>query len=83
MEETIINEPIDVGAVFGKNKIRPKWFLWKNRKYEIKETTFTWQDREGEANIIFFSVTDGATLFEISLNQKTLAWRLEKSTVNG
>ncbi len=81
MDETIINEPIEVGAVFGRNKIRPKWFLWKKRKYEIKETTFTWQDRRGEANIMFFSVTDGATLFEISLNQKTMSWTLEKTAV--
>ena len=81
MEETIINEPIDVGAVFGKDRIRPKWFVWKKRRYDIKETTFTWKDREGEAVIIYFAVTDGATSFELSLNQKTLAWRLEKTSV--
>lgn len=81
MDETIINELIEVGAVFGKNKVNPKWFVWKTRKYAIKETTFTWQDRQGEANMMFFSVTSGATLFEISFNQKTLAWRLEKTTI--
>jgi hypothetical protein len=70
-----------VGAVFVKNKIKPKWFLWHNRKYAIKETTYTWHETEGEATVIHFTVTDGATLFELSLNQTSLAWRLEKSII--
>jgi len=82
MDTTIIDEPVDVGAIFGKNKIRPKWFLWHGRKYPVKETTYTWQDTEGEAKIFHFTVTDGATLFELSLNQKTLAWRLEQTMNN-
>lgn len=81
MDETIINEPIEVGAVFGKNRINPKWFIWKTRKYAVKETTFTWQDRQGEADILRFAVSDGATLFEISLNKKTMSWTLEKTAV--
>lgn len=82
MQETIIDEPVDVGAVFGRNKVRPKWFVWKKRKYEIKETTFAWDDRHGEAAIMRFAVTDGANLFELSLNKKTLCWRLEKTVHN-
>jgi hypothetical protein len=81
MEETIINDPIDVGAVFGKGKINLKWFLWKRRKYDIKETTFTWKDREGDAVIQYFAVTDGATAFELFFNQKTLVWTLKKTCV--
>jgi hypothetical protein len=81
MESTVINEPVDVGAVFGKNKIKPKWFLWHNRKYQIQETTYTWHETEGEVAVIHFTVSDGATLFELSLNQKTLHWRLEKSII--
>lgn len=81
MEETIINEPIDVGAVFGKGKVSPKWFLWKRRKYDIKETTFAWKDKEGDALIQYFAVTDGATSFELSLNQQTMMWTLKKTVV--
>ncbi|MBN1824359.1 MAG: hypothetical protein JW803_08575 [Endomicrobiales bacterium] len=76
-----INESIDVGAVFGKTKIRPKWFVWNGRKVTVKETTHTWKARQGEAPIIYFAVTDGATAFEISLNQKTMQWCLEKALV--
>lgn len=81
MEQTEINETIDVGAVFTKKYIKPKWFLWQNRKYMVKETTYTWDEDVGSARMIHFSVTDGATLFEISLNKKTLAWTLEKTVV--
>jgi hypothetical protein len=81
MDETIINENIDVGAVFGKGKVVPKWFLWKKRKYDIKETTFRWQDKEGDDIIQYFAVTDGATSFELALNQKTLSWTLKKTVV--
>ncbi|OGS44534.1 MAG: hypothetical protein A2539_01405 [Elusimicrobia bacterium RIFOXYD2_FULL_34_15] len=75
---TEINEKIKVGAVFDGNNIKPKWFIWKNNKYEINETTYTWQTKQGEIPMLHFSVTNGATLFELSLNQKTLAWMLEK-----
>ena len=81
MENVLISEPVEVGAVFGKNRIRPKWFFWRNRRYMIKETTFVWNDSEGEAKMVRFSVTDGSTMFELSLNQKTLAWRLERTEV--
>jgi hypothetical protein len=35
MENLIINEPVDVGAAFVKNRIKPKWFVWNTRKYLI------------------------------------------------
>ena len=76
---TIINEPIDVGAVFGKTRIKPKWFIWNGNKRDIKEVTYTWRAREGEAEVIHFSVTDGATVFELTFNQKTLRWTLENT----
>ncbi|MBN1621566.1 MAG: hypothetical protein JW871_03130 [Endomicrobiales bacterium] len=81
MQVIDINESIDVGAVFGKNRIKPKWFVWNGKKYQIKEITYTWKENQGEAKLIHFSVTDGATLFELCLNQKTLMWRLEKASV--
>jgi len=82
MEQTEINEIIDVGAVFTKKHIKPKWFIWQKRKYPVKETTYTWDEDVGSARIIHFSVTDGSTLFEISLNKKTLAWTLEKTATD-
>ncbi|OGS21095.1 MAG: hypothetical protein A2252_05530 [Elusimicrobia bacterium RIFOXYA2_FULL_39_19] len=75
---TTINEQIKVGAVFEKEIIRPKWFVHNGRKHAVEEITYTWKTCEGDAQLIHFSVTEGGTLFEISYNQKTLTWLLEK-----
>jgi len=74
----LASEPIDVAAVFGQNCIRPKWFMRNGRKYDIKEITYIWRDRQGDALVVHFNVTDGANLFEISFNQKSMGWALER-----
>ena len=81
METEKINESIEVGAVFGKSRIKPKWFVWNGRKIDIREVTYAWKAREGEAVVQYFAVTDGATSFELSLNQKTMQWTLQKTAV--
>ena len=81
MDTEKINESIEVGAVFGKSRIKPKWFIWNGRKIEIKEVTYAWMGREGDAIIQYFAVTNGATSFELSLNQKTMRWTLCKTVI--
>ncbi|MCP3678654.1 MAG: hypothetical protein GY721_14045, partial [Deltaproteobacteria bacterium] len=49
---TEIGEPIRAGVVFGADciggkKIKPVWFIWKERQYRIKEVTYTWTNKEG------------------------------------
>jgi len=75
---TDIQEQVRVAAVFDRNRIKPRWFIWNGRKHNIQQITYRWKDREGEAPLIYFSVSDGQTLYELSFNQKTLNWRLEK-----
>ncbi|MBI5454474.1 MAG: hypothetical protein HY956_07605 [Deltaproteobacteria bacterium] len=72
---TEISEKIKVMAVFEKG-VRPVKFKWRGRVYPVKEITYTWTSKEGEAPILHFSVTDGATLFELAYNQKELEWTL-------
>ncbi|HBU70061.1 MAG TPA: hypothetical protein DEE98_06705 [Elusimicrobia bacterium] len=81
METVDINEIIDVAAVFKKNSVNPRWFVWKNRKYEIKEVSYIWNSRAGEKDLACFAVSDGATSFELSLDKNSLVWRLEKTSV--
>jgi len=86
---TQIDEKIKVGAVFAcpegrpanrgyDQKLKPVWFFWSGKKYPIKEITFSWKDRKGESDLYFFSVTDGQAVYEISYNDKSLVWMLEK-----
>lgn len=78
MSTSTIKEKIKVGAVFDGDRIKPKWFIRNNKKHAVERVTYSWHEKQGEAQVMHFSVTDGATLFEICLNQKTLAWTLEK-----
>ncbi len=73
---TELNEPIEVGAIFRRGGIRPVWFLWKGRKYGVREITYRWKERAGESWRHSFSVFDGANTFELVYDSKTLEWRL-------
>ena len=81
MTITEINEKIKAGVVFEGASIKPKWFLWNNRKYDVKQVNYHWKSAEGSAVILHFSVTDGVNVYELSFNQKTLDWILEKIAV--
>jgi hypothetical protein len=72
-----IREDVRVAVIFGPgNSIRPVWFDWRRRKYEVREVTYTWQEREGEATLLRFAVSDGASLFELTFNSANRIWSL-------
>lgn len=72
-----IRENIRVGVIFGPGPIiRPVWFDWGRRKYEVREVTYTWQERQGEATVLHFAVSDGANLFELTWNSASRVWAL-------
>jgi hypothetical protein len=74
---TEIREQIKVMAIFDK-EVRPVKFKWNNRVYPVKEITYTWRTKEGNASVLHFSVTDGASLYELTYNQSTMKWSLEQ-----
>ncbi|HEY6871129.1 MAG TPA: hypothetical protein VI298_00245 [Geobacteraceae bacterium] len=70
-------ENIRVAVIFGPgNSIRPVWFDWRRRKYEVREVTYSWQEREGAATILHFAVSDGVNLFELAYDAVGQAWAL-------
>jgi len=77
-----IQETISVVASFGMPyKIRPVKFRWNGKLFEVKEVTYAWQTKEGQTRIYHFSITDGKTLYELSFDTVSLAWRLERLEV--
>lgn len=78
MSTTVIKEPINVIAVFDSG-LRPVKFKWKGKIYPISEITYRWSSREGSSTIVHFSVTDGATLYELAYNTATMKWILERT----
>jgi hypothetical protein len=79
----VIGEIIKVGAVFGGGKVLPKWFVWKGRKYEVEEITYTWKDKNGRETLHHFSVTDGSDLFELCYREREMSWYLASVEVEG
>lgn len=75
---TYIGESISVIVSFDRlNRIKPLRFKWSGRLYNIKEITYTWKTKTGQKDIYHFSVTDGASIYEISFDTTSLIWRLE------
>ena len=82
MLETI-NEEIQAGVVFEGRRVRPVWFIWKKRKYPVREITYTWSDRQGESRVQYFAASDGTHLYELSLHCQSLIWRLLRIYTDG
>ena len=73
-----LNERIEVLAWFQKGKIHPRLFLWNNKKYRIRNITYSWQERRGRELISLFSVSTGFDLYQISFNNTSYSWQLDK-----
>jgi len=73
-----LNEKIDVLAFFKAAKIYPRAFTWNNKRYRVKNITYNWQERRGQELISFFSVRTRANLSQISFNNTTYSWRIDK-----
>lgn len=43
---TEINERINVGVVFKNGRVNIKWFIWKNRKIDVKKITYKWKTKK-------------------------------------
>ena len=69
-------EKIDVAVVFKKGKTIPKSFVWKSRRYDVKEVTYHWEERRGADTLHFYTVTDNTNLYKICLNTRHLNWRI-------
>jgi len=74
----VINDRIEVLAWFKNAKIYPRIFIWRDRKYKIKTITYNWQERRGMELISYFSVSTGPNLYQISFNNTTFGWRINK-----
>lgn len=77
-EPNLLNERIQVLAFFKGGKIYPRMFIWNNKIYKVKTITYNWQERQGKETINYFSVNTGFDLYQISFNNTSLGWRLDK-----
>ena len=69
---------IEVTAHFKHGKIYPQRFLWNQKEYPVDRITYNWQERQGQALISYFSVASAEELYQISFNNTSFGWRLDK-----
>lgn len=74
----LLNEKIDVIAWFKNARIYPRLFFWKDTKYKIRKINYYWQERCGNQTLSYFSVDTGGGLYQISFNNTTFGWRIDK-----
>ncbi len=71
-------ERIEVLAYFKSARIYPKNFLWNNKEYKIDTITYNWQERMGQALVNYFSVSCSGQIYQISFNNSTFRWQIDK-----
>ena len=73
-----VNEPVEVVAIFRKNKVLLAMIKWNNRIYKIKKVNMAHQIFEGNTRMHYFSVSDQINFFKLAFNTKSLKWTLEQ-----
>ena len=76
-----MNEKIEVLAYFKGSSIFPRAFIRNNKVHRIKKITYNWQERRGREVMNFFSVDTGTCLYQISFNNTTYRWQIDKIMV--
>lgn len=79
MNFTDVDEPVKVAVVFEGGKMSPKWFIRQGRKFIVKQTDFIWNEKQGNREIVNFSVTTEGFAAELAFDKKYLTWHLKKT----
>jgi len=76
-----LDEKIGAGVFFGSGiKMRPLWFWWRGRKYQVKKITYTWKTKKGRATLYHFAVVDQSdNVFELCYDSESLVWKILSS----
>ena len=74
----VLDERIDVLALFKYAKIYPQSFTWNNKEYKIDKITYNWQERIGQALINYFSVSCAGSMYQISFDNSTFRWQIDR-----
>ncbi|MDD5116621.1 MAG: DUF6504 family protein [Candidatus Omnitrophica bacterium] len=77
-DPAMLNERIEVMVLFRNSGIFPRSFNWRGRQYRVETVIYSWQERVGQALISYFSVLSSSQLYQISFNNSTFRWQVDK-----
>jgi hypothetical protein len=66
----------DNGQEFFHNRLRPLMFIWHNREYHVRDVTYVWRENQGQSEVYHFTVSDGASVFELAYHVHSLDWKI-------
>jgi len=73
-----INETIQVIVKFKKGQIKPLYFSWRDKDYQVKKIEFIHSRYQGKAKLFFFSVVGVEANYELIFNSQNFTWKLGK-----
>ncbi|MFA6981950.1 MAG: hypothetical protein WC243_02930 [Patescibacteria group bacterium] len=72
----MLNEPIQVLALFRNNKIIPLKFVWNKRPFLVDTINFVHEVQNGSVKTVNFAIATKTDAYQISFDTKSLTWRL-------
>lgn len=74
---TLVEEPVDVSAVFRGGKLRPTAFLWRGRRYPIRRVLGSYRSLKGRYLELYYSVmSDAPEVYELRFSTDGMRWSL-------
>lgn len=78
MTYSVVNEKINVLAVFKNGTIFPYIFSWKEDKKRIEKVNLSYQERVGSSINYYFAVESRGFIGELKYNNESMIWTLEE-----
>jgi|YNPBryBLVA2012_1023415.scaffolds.fasta_scaffold22902_2 hypothetical protein len=77
---TLIEEPVEVSAVFRRGRMMPVSFAWRNRRYRVVRIAGAYRRRKGHSLELHYSVLaeGGEEVYELRFSTERMAWWLER-----
>ncbi len=75
---TLIEEPVEMSAVFNRKKILPVSFVWRERRYRVARVAGAHRQRKGQFVEIYYSVLtgEGEDVYELRFSTESMNWSL-------
>lgn len=78
MTYSVVNEKINVLAVFKNGVIIPYVFSWQNKKRKVEKINLRYQERIGSSVNYYFAIESGGFVGKLSYNDQSMIWVLEE-----
>lgn len=78
MSYSIINEKINVLAVFKNGTVFPHIYDWRDKKRRIDKVNLSYQERDGASINYYFAVESAGFVAKLRYNDKSLIWTMEE-----